>query len=65
MASTSPAFWVGDWVIIFDLSGVALEVFANSLCIMEAGDRLVFGCGGPGAAGRGRGKITSVREGYG
>jgi len=50
-ASTSPTFWVRDRVSISDLSGVALEIFADSLCIMEAGDRLVFGCGGPGAAG--------------
>ena len=37
MPSTSPTFWVGDRVVISDLSAAALEVFAGSLCITEAG----------------------------
>ncbi|CAD6240643.1 unnamed protein product [Miscanthus lutarioriparius] len=37
MPSTSPTFWVGDRVGISDLSAAALEVFAGSLCITEAG----------------------------
>ena len=50
---------------------MVLEVFADILCILEAGDRLVFGHGGPGAAvqkEREREREwedTSVREGYG
>jgi hypothetical protein len=70
-ANTSSTFWVRDWVIISDLSGMVLEVFADILCILEARDRLVFGHGGPGAAvqkEREREREwedTSVREGYG
>jgi hypothetical protein len=40
MPSTSPTFWVGDRVVISDLSAAALEVFAGSLCITEAGSTL-------------------------
>jgi hypothetical protein len=40
MPGTSPTFWVGDRVVISDISAAALEVFGGSLCITEAGSTL-------------------------
>ncbi|KAL6850101.1 hypothetical protein ACP4OV_020728 [Aristida adscensionis] len=54
MPLTSPTFWLGDRVIVTDLAGASLELFAGSLHIKEDGASLwastVSGGGPPPAA---------------